>query len=178
MDNLNIFKIRKVKTPCRAHFDDAGIDFFVPEDLTFAQMKSKFETTSCQVAVSFADDKKTITSFHLAPGESILLPAGVKVAVPKGHALIFFNKSGIASKRHLLVGAAVVDESYTGEVHINLHNTGNMTVDINAGDKIVQGIVLPINYCTVAETFSEEECYKDKENSGRGSGGFGSSGTK
>lgn len=175
-ENLKYCKIRKVKNPCRAHYDDAGFDVFVPEDLTWDQMKEKFETTGCQVGVSFADDNKTIKEFRLEPGESILIPSGLKMNIPKGFAVVAFNKSGIAAKRGLLVGSAVCDESYIGEVHINLHNVSKQTQKIKAGEKIVQFLVLPINYCELEESGSVEELYANTTNSGRGEGGFGSTG--
>ena len=50
-ENLKYSKVRKVKNPIRCHYDDAGFDVFVPEDLTWEQMKEKFDTTGCQVSV-------------------------------------------------------------------------------------------------------------------------------
>ena len=87
------------------------------------------------------------------------------------------NKSGVASKKHLHVGACVVDETYTGECHLNLTNIGDCNITISAGEKIVQGLVVPINYCQAEEISSLDELYKDFETS-RGAGGFGSSGNK
>lgn len=175
-ENLKFTKIRKVKNPNRSHYDDAGFDVFVPEDLTWDQMEEKFEITGCQPPVSFADDGATITEFHLHPGESVLIPSGLKLNVPKGYAVIAFNKSGIAAKRSLDIGSSVVDESYTGEVHINLHNVSNKTQTIRAGEKIVQFLVLPINYCDLEEVETVEKLYENTSNSGRGEGGFGSTG--
>ena len=65
-------KVKDVKNPTRAHETDAGIDFFVPND---------FETVT------------------LKPGEDVLIDSGIKVIVPKGYALIFKEKSGVAAKR-------------------------------------------------------------------------------
>ena len=175
-ENLKFSKIRKVKSPTRAHSDDAGIDFYVPEDLTFDQMLSKFQTTGTQPAVSFDDSREHITQFRLKPMQSILLPSGIKANIPDGYALIFHNKSGIAAKKHLLVGSAVVDQNYQGEMHINLHNVGDCEVTIAAGDKVVQGIVLPINYCDLEEV-PLDKLYDGKVTD-RGEGGFGSTGTK
>ena len=175
-ENLKYTKIRKVKSPARGHYDDAGFDVFVPEDLTWDQMKEKFDMVGNQVGVSFAEDNCTIKEFRIRPGESILIPSGLKMNIPKGFAVVAFNKSGIAAKRGLIVGSAVCDESYTGEVHINLHNVSNKTQTIKAGEKIVQFLVLPINYCELEEIETIEELYKNTENSGRGEGGFGSTG--
>lgn len=175
-ENLKYCKIRKVKSPNRAHPTDAGFDVFVPEDLTWEQMKEKFDTTNCQVSISFAGDNETIAAFHLQPGESVLIPSGLKMKIPDGYAVIAFNKSGIAAKRGLLVGSCVCDQNYQGEVHINLHNVSKQAQTIKAGEKIVQFLVLPINYCELEESGSVEELYKDTGISDRGEGGFGSTG--
>ena len=56
-------------------------------------------------------------------------------------------------------------------------NVGDCNITVEAGDKIVQGLVVPINYCQTEEISSLEELYRDCT-SDRGAGGFGSSGTK
>ena len=70
---MKILKVREVKTPSRAHSNDAGIDLFIPEDFL---------------------------SQVLNPGQSVLIPSGIKARVPEGYALIAFNKSGIAAKKN------------------------------------------------------------------------------
>lgn len=144
---LYFTKIRPVKSPTRGTEFSAGIDFYVPEDF------------GTQIIPS---------------GSDILIPSGIKVRVPKGYALIAFNKSGIATKKKLDVGACVVDEDYTGEVHIHLINTGNYDVVINSHDKIVQFILLPVNYAGVMEV--DQHYYDSFGETERGSGGFGSTG--
>ena len=89
----------------------------------------------------------------------------------------FRPKSGVASKKHLLVGANTVDIGYSGECHVNLHNVSDREQIINAGDKIVQGIMIKIGFHVPEEMKDENELYGD-EKSARGEGGFGSSGTK
>ena len=88
---------------------------------------------------------------------------------------IAFNKSGIAVKKNLHVGACVVDEDYQGELHLNLTNTGNQPQIIERGDKITQFVLLPVNYATPVEV-EPKNLYTKK--SKRGDGGFGSTGTK
>ena len=68
-----------------------------------------------------------------------------------------------------------MDEDYQGEVHLNLTNTGNQLQIIERGDKIVQFILLPVNYANPVEV--EPKDLYDKT-SKRGEGGFGSTGTK
>ena len=141
---MKIQKIRNVKTPSRGTLQSAGIDFYIPEDF-----KEKV----------------------LQPGESILIPSGIKVQVPTGYMLTAFNKSGVATKNGLSVGACVVDEDYEGEIHLHLINTSNFNALIEPGKKIVQFILIPVNYEEV-EIVEELQC----RNTLRGSGGFGSTG--
>jgi len=145
---MRISKIRDVKNPIRANSDDAGIDFFVPN---------------------------TLESYTVEPGDSVMIPSGIKVNVPSGHALIAFNKSGIATKKNLQVGACVVDVGYQGEIHIHLTNVGMDTQTIHPGDKVVQFVLVRLGNPDV-EIVPVEFLYDRM--STRGSGGFGSTGTK
>jgi dUTP pyrophosphatase len=141
---MKIQKLRNVKTPNRGTAASAGIDFYVPED---------FETVS------------------LKPGESVLIPSGIRVQVPRGYALIAFNKSGVAVKQGLSVGACCVDEDYEGEVHLHMINTSNKDQVIATGQKLVQFVLIPVAYFDVEEV---EEI--QSRNTERGAGGFGSTG--
>jgi len=145
---MKFTKTRDVKSPTRANSTDAGIDFFIPND---------YEGTD------------------LVPGESAFIPSGVKVNVPEGFALIAFNKSGVAVKKNLHVGACVVDHGYQGELHINLTNVGDDIQQLEPGDKIVQFVLLPLGDPTVEEV---EDAKLYTSISSRGTGGFGSTGTK
>ena len=143
---MKIAKIRNVKTPNRGTSESAGIDFYVPEDY----------------------------SQTIKPGESCLIPSGIKANVPSGFALVAFNKSGVAVKKNLYVGACVVDEDYQGEIHINLTNVGKRSVEISSGEKIIQFVLLPVNYDIIEEV---EEKNLFETTTVRGAGGFGSTGT-
>lgn len=146
--DLSFIKTKEVKSPVRGHYSDAGIDFFVPED---------FE------------------SIELKPGEDILIDSGIKVIVPRDYALIFKEKSGVAVKKKLTLGASVIDSDYRGVVHFHLFNNGTVPQTISAGEKIVQGIVFPISLCEPKEITEDNynlNCTK------RGEGGFGSTGDR
>ena len=135
MEELQYCKVRNVKSPCRAHLEDAGIDFFVPENITESELREKCNVTGDQIDLIV--ENGNVKTIILQPGQSVLIPSGIKVNVPNGYALIYTNKSGIAAKKHLLVGSNVVDIGYSGECHINVHNVGTKTAEINAGDKLV-----------------------------------------
>lgn len=171
---LKYCKVRNVKSPVRAHSDDAGIDFFVPRGIPENVFLEKCKITHCTPKYR-VNDNGCISQIFLFPGQSVLIPSGIHVKLPKGYALIFMNKSGVASKQHLQVGACVVDENYEGECHINLTNIGETNIGINPDDKIVQGVIVPINYCNPEEVPTKEELYAGSI-SARGSGGFGSTG--
>ena len=154
--NINVYKIRPdAKLPHRAHTEDAGMDIFYCPD---PQVNN-----SCV----WENGK-----FRIPPTENCLIPTGVKIEVPEGYMLEIKNKSGVASKRQLLVGACVVDPGYTGEIFVNLHNIGRSTQEIEPGQKIAQAVLVPVVACGINEVKYD---LADKETS-RGSGGFGSTG--
>lgn len=150
MDNfkLSFTKTRNVKSPVRAHPTDAGIDFFVPDDQELIQLK---------------------------PNEDALIDSGIKVIVPKGYAMIFKEKSGVAVNKKLTIGACVIDSDYRGTAHIHMFNNGTDLVSIKPGDKIVQGLVIPVSLCDLEEISMQEYASYDTE---RGAGGFGSTGAR
>jgi dUTP pyrophosphatase len=164
-------RIRDVEAPRRANKTDAGIDFYVPhyED----ELADAIETKSLSVKEVNED------AIVLAPGDNVLIPAGVRVIVDENQALVAFNKSGVASKKGLIVGAQVIDRGYEGEVHINMINTSNTDQEIKFGQKMVQFIQLRIDNHFPSEVTEEEYmtiCAKEHEDSERGTGGFGSTG--
>lgn len=101
-----------------------------------------------------------------------MIPSGIKVDVPDGYVLNFENKSGIASKKHLLFGSKVIDAGYEGVVHVNLHNVGTRAATIDAGEKIAQALMYKIEV-PVVEVVDERVLYNGIK-SERGEGGFGS----
>lgn len=154
MQKLRFSKVRDVKSPERGTPESAGIDFFVPNDYTGPRVND-FATTT------------------LRPGQDVNIPSGIHVDVPKGYALIAFNKSGVATGKQLQVGACVVDEDYQGEVHIHVRNIGTGTTTIARGEKLVQFILIPVLYLEPVET-KIENLYTEKTI--RGTGAFGHTG--
>ena len=138
----------------------------------------KINEINDQLMQWITEEKTVVSKIELLPHSKVLIPSGIHVRLPKGVFLNGSNKSGIASKRGLLIGAQTIDQDYEGEIHINLINPTNNSVFIVAGEKIVQFIPYfqPIMH-DVVEYNSKEELYKDF-NSDRGEGGFGSSGIK
>ncbi len=148
---LEYAKVREsAVSPERANPCDAGLDvFFSPaEPLTVA----------------------------LNPGESKVLSTGLKFGVPHGYMLEVKNRSSVAAKRSLIVGACVVDSGYDGEVFINLHNVGNTLQVLSTGDKIAQLVMTPVVHFR-PQLASEDVLYTDPITiSDRGNGALGSTG--
>jgi len=132
----------KAKIPIRAHTTDAGIDFF--------------STVS-----------ETIPS-----GSRRVISTGLRTAVPEGWALILKDKSGLAVNNGLHVLGGVVDSEYRGDIGIILVNLSKERVDIMEGQKIAQGLLVPVGI------FDIQEVQNIPTDTGRGEGGFGSTGLK
>lgn len=139
---MKIVKVRDVKTPTRGHSSDAGVDFYIPNELP-----NIFGLTH---SMNFV-----YTTIYLKPQQSICIPSGIKMIIPHGYAGIFLNKSSIG-KQGLLVGGQVVDSGYRGEIHLDLHNTSNDDISIEVGQKIAQMLIVPVRLAAVEE-ISEEE---------------------
>ena len=110
----------------------------------------------------------------IAPGESKILPTGLRFGVPHGYMLEVKNRSSVAAKRSLLVGACVIDSGYDGEVFINLHNVGNVTQTIEAGTKIAQVVMGPVIHFRAIRRRDGELYEYPITMSARGAGALGS----
>jgi dUTP pyrophosphatase len=161
------------QSPSRANPNDAGLDFYMPE------MTKEFREYfySCgkngELGIVFEQNVDKIM-MTIPPGKNVLIPSGIKVEIPFGFMGLFLNKSGVASKKELLVGAQVVDTFYSGEVHIDLHNVGQQEARIAAGDKLIQMTLVPAMNTDVV-LVGEEDLYDwMKKKEVRGEKGFGS----
>ena len=88
----------------------------------------------------------------ISPGQSVILPTGLKFGVPHGYMLEVKNRSSVASKRSLIVGACVVDSGYDGEVFVNLHNIGTEPQIVEPHTKIAQVVMTPVVSFRALET--------------------------
>jgi len=99
-----------------------------------------------------------------------LVSTGLQIAPPAGHYARIAPRSGLASKLFIDVGAGVVDGDYRGEVKVLLFNFSDTEFEVKKGDRIAQLICEKYAHVEIVETDSLEETE-------RGSGGFGSTGT-
>ena len=127
--------------PRQAYKHDAGIDLALKHDLT------------------------------VPVGAHRVGDTGVHVAVPRDHVGMLFVRSSTGIKKHLVLsnGTGIVDSGYRGAIKISLHNTGDTTQHIKAGDYIAQLVTVPITPNEIAEVSTLDTTQ-------RGTNGIGSSG--
>lgn len=155
-------------------------------DITLSGVSSdvKYDLSDNNDTLFKFDEEKGENYFLMPPHSKILIPAGIMSKmngkISKGgdaYALIAYNKSGVASKLGLDIGACVIDYTYEGEIHINLINTTTKVVRIYENMKAVQFIEMPIKVNEVEvkemnESFPSE--FFDGRLKDRKDGGFGS----
>lgn len=177
--SFKFIRVRDVHVPTRANAGDAGIDFYVPNDLTIEDMiKANSKNDTYNSNITFVQNKENITKIVLPPHSRISIPSGIHgILEPKASMLQANNKSGISSNGGIIFSAEVVDSGYLGEIHLGVINTGPYIYTIEAGKKLVQFVHIPI-YLTQPEEiwgseFMELKTKKELE-SGRGEAGMGS----
>lgn len=109
----------------------------------------------------------------LAPGERALVPTGFAMALPPGHEAQVRPRSGLALKHGVTVlnSPGTIDADYRGEVKVLLVNLGQDPFEISRGMRIAQMVVQSVALLDTIEVESLED-------SARGGGGFGSTGTR
>lgn len=109
----------------------------------------------------------------IAPGETVLVHTGLALAIPKGYAGLVFARSGLATKEGLAPAnkVGVIDADYRGELMVSLYNQSKEDRVVESGDRIAQLVITP--YLTARFTQAD-----DLDDTQRGSGGFGSTGSK
>ena len=107
----------------------------------------------------------------IAPGETVFVPTGLAMELPRGYAGLIYARSGLACKRGLAPAnkVGVVDSDYRGEFIVALHNHGTQPQTISHGERIAQLVVTPV----LIPEYIEVETLSDTQ---RGTGGFGSTG--
>ncbi|MDR0273192.1 MAG: dUTP diphosphatase, partial [Clostridiales bacterium] len=104
-------------------------------------------------------------------GECVLIPTGVKIALPLGLEAQIRSRSGLALNHGVVVlnSPGTIDADYRGEIKVLLINHGPDAFEINRGDRIAQLILAKIEIIDFTET-------DELSDTPRGDGGFGSTG--
>lgn len=108
----------------------------------------------------------------LAPGERALVPTGIAIALPDGYVALVHPRSGLAIKNGVTMvnSPGTVDAGYRGELQIILINHDrNESISFKRGDRIAQLVIQQVERAEFVEV-------SELPGSGRGKGGFGSTG--
>lgn len=108
--------------------------------------------------------------YSVAPLDKAIVKTDIQIAVPPGCYGRVAPRSGLAAKHFIDVGAGVVDEDYRGNVGVVLFNFSKETFEVKKGDRVAQLICERICYPELEECDTLDE-------TARGAGGFGSTGT-
>jgi dUTP pyrophosphatase len=108
----------------------------------------------------------------LHPGARVMAPTGLCIALPEGFEAQVRPRSGLAAKSGVtcLNTPGTIDSDYRGEIRVILINLGPEDFVIRRGDRIAQMVIAPVVQATWAEVESLDE-------TARGAGGFGSTGS-
>ena len=112
-------------------------------------------------------------SIEIPPRSAVMIDTGIALEIPKGNFGGIYARSGLACKRGLRPAncVGVIDSDYRGEVKVCLHNDSNDWQKIYNKERIAQLVIQPYTTITLEEV-------EDLDNTDRGDGGFGSTGTK
>lgn len=113
------------------------------------------------------------TPMTLEPGARALIPTGFAMALPAGYEAQIRPRSGLAYKHGVtcLNTPGTIDADYRGEVKVLLINHGQSAFTIERGERIAQMVIAPV-------TQPEFAPVTELSDTARGTGGFGSTGTK
>ena len=109
----------------------------------------------------------------IKPSEKKIIPTGIKLKIPKGYEIQIRPRSGLASNNDITVlnTPGTIDSDYRGEIKVILFNHGKNIFKVDNGLRIAQMVLCPV----IEANLSEVEIIDETE---RGEGGFGSTGTK
>ena len=109
----------------------------------------------------------------IPPGGRVLVPTGIKIALPAGYELQVRPRSGLALKHGIVLpnSPGTVDEDYRGELQVIVMNAGEAPFTVERGMRIAQAVVSPV----VRAVWHEVDALPETS---RGAGGFGSTGTR
>ena len=109
----------------------------------------------------------------IEPGETVFIPTGLAAEIPAGLVGLIYARSGMACKKGLAPAnkVGVIDSDYRGEIMVALYNHAKEPVTGESGERVAQMVLTPYFY-------AEYEQADELEDTVRGDGGFGSTGTK
>lgn len=142
--------------------------------IQFKKLHHKAELPVYSTAEAAGADVRAVEDVMLMNGERMLIRTGLGCVIPKGWEVQVRPRSGLAFKSGVTVlnAPGTIDSDYQGELAVLLINHGDQALMINAGDRIAQIVVAPVTQGAFGWADGETR------ETGRGIGGFGSTGVK
>ena len=109
---------------------------------------------------------------EIAPGALVSIPTGISIALPSAeYVALVFARSGLGIKHGVTLsnGVGVIDSDYRGEIRVGLTNLSHTPYTVMPGDRVAQLAVVPVVQAAL-------ERVEELDGTGRGEGGFGSTG--
>lgn len=139
--------------------------------LKFAKLSDKAHVPVKGSALSAGFDLKSAYDYVIPPRGKQLVMTDLQIEVPEGTYGRVAPRSGLAWKNHIAIGGGVIDADYRGNLGIVMFNHGEQEFKVEAGDRVAQLICEQIVYPELQEE-------KNLSDTVRGTGGFGSTGSK
>ncbi|MDT3282614.1 MULTISPECIES: dUTP diphosphatase [Shewanella] len=141
-----------------------------------SRIGSEFPLPAYATAGSAGMDLRAMidTALTIAPGETVLIPTGIAIHVADpGLAAVILPRSGLGHKHGIVLGNLVglIDSDYQGPLMVSCWNRGDSPFTLEMGDRLAQLVFVPV-------VQAQFKLVDEFDNSDRGEGGFGHSGTK
>lgn len=129
------------------------------------------DAAGMDIVALLVDDPMFPGEHTLFKGDTVAIPTGVAIEIPRGYQGEVRPRSGLALKHGITVlnAPGTIDSSYRGEIKVILHNAGAEPYTVKSGDRIAQLVIMPVMHVRAVEV-------DELTDTARGAGGFGSTG--
>lgn len=147
------------------------INLFEQPKLKVKLLAKRASLPSYESAGAACFDIASIDTVPLLPGRAHIYSTGLAFEVPPGYVMQLFSRSGMGFSKDTRLAncVGIVDSDYRGEVKVKLRNDGKEVINVRAGDRIAQGMLVKIDQWAFEEV-------EDLSSTERGEAGLGSTG--
>lgn len=150
--------------------NDYGNSWVCKIQLQIHRMQKDIDLPSYAKSGDAGLDIRASKDVRLDPGETGIVPTGLRFAIPDGYVGLVWDRSGLAAKNSITTMAGVIDSGYRGEIQVVLKNLGKESFMIEKGMRIAQMLIQPVaNSIPIKEVDELPESHRKAD-------GFGSTG--
>lgn len=147
------------------------INLFEQPVLKVKRLAKRAELPSYATLGSACFDIASLDTVQLLPGRAHIYSTGLAFEVPPGYVMQVYSRSGMGFSKDTRLAncVGIVDSDYRGEVKVKLRNDGKEVINVRAGDRIAQGMLVKIDQWAIEEA-------EELSSTERGEAGLGSTG--